>query len=49
MARPLKYVKENNLKVKSFIEVELFNDFFNTESYSCQIQMFIENNELVDS
>ncbi|WP_397538849.1 helix-turn-helix domain-containing protein [Rummeliibacillus pycnus] len=44
----IKYVKENNLKVKSFIEVELFNDFFNTESYSCQIQMFIENDEAVD-
>ncbi|MCP1122681.1 helix-turn-helix domain-containing protein [Bacillus sp. 3103sda1] len=45
----IKYIKENNLKVKSFIEVELFNDFFNTESYSCQIQMLIENNESVDS
>lgn len=44
----VKYVKENNLKIKSFIEVELFNDLFNTESYSCQIQMLIENNELVD-
>ncbi|MDM5156978.1 helix-turn-helix domain-containing protein [Bacillus sp. DX1.1] len=44
----VKYVKENNLKIKGFIEVELFNDFFNTESYSCQVQMFIENNEEVD-
>lgn len=44
----IKYVKENNLKVESFIEVELFNDLFNTESYSCQIQIFIENNEAVD-
>ncbi|MGG0186062.1 MerR family transcriptional regulator [Bacillus rhizoplanae] len=44
----IKYVKEHNVKVKNFIEVELFNDFFNTESYSCQIQMLIENNELVD-
>lgn len=44
----IKYIKKNNLKVKSFIEVELLNDFFNTESYSCQIQMFIENNESVD-
>lgn len=43
-----KYVKENNLKIKSFIEVELFNDFFNTESYSCQVQMLIENNNEVD-
>lgn len=37
------YVKENNLKLRSFIEVELFNDFFNIDSYSCQIQMLIEN------
>ncbi|PGZ97125.1 MerR family transcriptional regulator [Bacillus pseudomycoides] len=44
----IKYVKENNLEIKSIIEVELFNDFFNTESYSCQIQMLIENDELVD-
>ncbi|MFJ8527440.1 helix-turn-helix domain-containing protein [Bacillus sp. NPDC094106] len=42
------YVKENHLKINRFIEVELFNDFFNTESYSCQIQMFIEDNELVE-
>ncbi|KFN03924.1 MerR family transcriptional regulator [Bacillus clarus] len=41
----IKYIKENNIKVKSFIEVELYNDFFNTESYSCQIQIFIEDNE----
>nr|WP_206774712.1 helix-turn-helix domain-containing protein [Bacillus cereus group sp. N8] len=38
----IKYAKEHNLKVKSFIEVELYNDFFNTESYSCQIQLLIE-------
>ena len=42
------YVKDNHLKVKNLIEVELFNDFFNTESYSCQIQMLIEGNEGVD-
>ncbi|MEI4801674.1 helix-turn-helix domain-containing protein [Bacillus sp. NPDC077411] len=39
----IKYVKENQLKVKNLIEVELFNDFFNTESYSCQMQMLIED------
>ncbi|MBU5484290.1 helix-turn-helix domain-containing protein [Clostridium sp. MSJ-11] len=39
------YIKENNFKIKSFIEVELLNDFFNTESYSCQIQMFIESDK----
>ncbi len=43
----IKYVKEHNLKVKSFMEVELYNDFFNTESYSCQIQICIENNDTV--
>lgn len=37
----INYVKENQLKVKNLVEVELFNDFFNTESYSCQMQMFI--------
>lgn len=37
------YIKENNLKVKSFIEFELFNDFFNIDSYSCQIQILIED------
>lgn len=38
----ISYVKEHNLTVTSFIEVELFNNFFDTESYSCQIQMLIE-------
>lgn len=41
----IKYVKENNIEVESFIEVELVNDFFNTESYSCQIQIFIGDSE----
>ncbi|SIQ63642.1 hypothetical protein SAMN05421578_103115 [Paenibacillus macquariensis] len=40
----LYYIKVNNLNVKNCIEVELFNDFFNTEYYSCQIQMLIEEN-----
>lgn len=40
----LYYIKVNNINVKSCIEVELFNDFFNTEYYSCQIQMLIEEN-----
>ncbi|MCJ8012956.1 MerR family transcriptional regulator [Paenibacillus sp. KQZ6P-2] len=39
----LNYVEQNHLKVKNYIEVELYNDFFDTESYSCQIQMLIEN------
>lgn len=37
----VKYIKENNLEVKKFIEIELFNDFFNTKTYSCQIQILI--------
>lgn len=38
-----KYIKENNLKIKSLIEVDLINDLFDTDSYNCQIQMLIEN------
>lgn len=38
----IKYAKDKNLKVKGIIEMELFNDLFNVESYSCQIQMHIE-------
>ncbi|EJQ42174.1 hypothetical protein IEE_04337 [Bacillus cereus BAG5X1-1] len=41
----IKYTKENDIEVESFIEVELVNDFFNTESYSCQIQIFIGDSE----
>lgn len=36
------YIKENNLKVNKFIEIDLFNDIFSTDSYSCQIQGYIE-------
>ncbi|GAB6168850.1 helix-turn-helix domain-containing protein [Clostridium carnis] len=36
------YLEENSLRAKRFIEVDLFNDFFNTNSYSCQIQVLIE-------
>lgn len=42
------YVKNHNLQVKSFIELELFDDFFNTDSYSCQIQIPIENNKFFE-
>jgi DNA-binding transcriptional MerR regulator len=41
----IKYVKENNIEVESFIEVELVNDVFNTESYSCQLQIYIGDSE----
>lgn len=37
----VKYIKENKVEVKKFIEIELFNDFFNTKTYSCQIQILI--------
>lgn len=37
----IKYIKENKIKVESFIEVELVSDIFNAETYSCQIQIFI--------
>ncbi|KOS69717.1 MerR family transcriptional regulator [Lysinibacillus contaminans] len=40
----LNYIKVNNINVKSCIEVELLNEFLNTEYYSCQIQMLIEEN-----
>lgn len=41
------YIDKNKLKIRSFIEIDLFNDFFNIESYSCQIQVFIEDDELI--
>ncbi|MFD1174508.1 MerR family transcriptional regulator [Oceanobacillus picturae] len=37
------YVKDNNLKINKYIEVELLDDIFNTDSYSCQIQLLIED------
>ncbi|MES9663948.1 MerR family transcriptional regulator [Bacillus cereus] len=41
----IEYTKENNIEVESFIEVELVSDIFNTETYSCQIQIFIGDSE----
>ncbi|WP_131934125.1 MerR family transcriptional regulator [Bacillus thuringiensis] len=41
----IKYVQENNIEVESFIEVELVSDIFNAETYSCQIQILIEDSE----
>lgn len=37
------YIKENKLEVKTIIEIEIFNDIFNTDDYNCQIQVFIED------
>lgn len=45
ISKIINYAKRNSLKCKGFIEVELFNDFFNTECYSCQIQIFLEGEE----
>lgn len=39
----INYIKENKLEIKEWIEAELFNNIFETESYSCQIQVFIKN------
>ncbi|PGW29547.1 MerR family transcriptional regulator [Bacillus cereus] len=41
----IKYIKENNIEVESFIEVELVSDIFNAETYSCQIQILIGDSE----
>lgn len=40
--RMLRYIKENNLEVKEWLEIEMFNNIFETESYNCQIQVLIE-------
>ncbi|MEG1285960.1 MAG: MerR family DNA-binding transcriptional regulator [Romboutsia sp.] len=45
ISKIFEYVKEHNLKIKSFIEFNLFNDFFNIDSYSCQIQILIEEDD----
>lgn len=36
------YIKKNNINVKSYIEIDLLNDFFNTDYYSCQVQILID-------
>ena len=41
----IKYIKETNIEVESFIEVELVSDIFNAETYSCQIQILIGDSE----
>ena len=41
------YIKEKNLEIKNFIEIDLLNDFFNTESYSWQIQMLLNYDKLI--
>lgn len=43
--RVLDYIEKNSLNAKKYIEIELYNDLFDSESYSCQIQILIENDE----
>ena len=38
------YVRKNNINVKNIIEFDLFNDIFDTKTYSTQIQIFLDNN-----
>lgn len=35
------YVKSKDLDIEILIELELYNDLFNTKSYSCQLQVYI--------
>ena len=37
-----KYLRDNHLKSKRILEVDLLDDIFDTKAYSCQIQMHIE-------
>lgn len=36
------YIKDNKKTIKNYIEIDLIDDIFNTDSYSCQIQMLID-------
>lgn len=40
----IKYAKAHCLKIHSFLELELFDDLFNIETYSCQLQLLVDNN-----
>ncbi|MGL4337020.1 MAG: MerR family transcriptional regulator [Turicibacter sp.] len=37
----LNYATQHQLNIPHIIELELYNDFFNTQSYSCQIQIYL--------
>lgn len=43
MKKISKYLKEKNIKVDNILEFDLFNDIFDTNTYSCQIQIFLGN------
>lgn len=38
------YAQRHNLTIRSFIELELFDDLFNIDTYSCQIQFLVDHN-----
>lgn len=38
------YIEENKIKVNKIIEFDLFNDIFDTKTYSSQIQIFLSDN-----
>ena len=38
----LGFINENKLKPEEWIEIELFNNIFETELYNCQIQVLVE-------
>lgn len=42
----IEYAKEHDLEINSFMELELFDDLFNVDYYSCQIQMLVEGNKI---
>ena len=42
----MKYIKKNNINTNELIEVELYHDLFNTDNYSCQIQIYIDKNHI---
>ncbi|XRD23580.1 helix-turn-helix domain-containing protein [Lysinibacillus fusiformis] len=46
-ARLQDYVNNHKLKINKYIEVELLDDIFNTDSYSCQIQLLIDEEVLL--
>lgn len=39
----IEYVQNHNLTISNFLELELCNDLFNIETYSCQLQLLLEN------
>lgn len=42
MKNLMEYIEVNQFKINFLLEVELFNDLFNTNSYSCQLQIHIQ-------